>query len=119
MTIPAAGILITTPAKEALFLDNKYRRWYLALVSTEDRSGYVERHHIIPRCLGGDNRKSNIAKISARKHFLAHWLLTKITTGRAQIKMMHALVFMCGIGAKKRTLTSWQFERARKAAIPS
>lgn len=41
-------------------------------------SGYVEKHHIIPRCLGGTDEKSNLVSLSARQHFIAHWLLYKM-----------------------------------------
>lgn len=39
---------------------------------------YYERHHIIPRCLGGSNDKENLVLLTAREHFLAHWLLVRI-----------------------------------------
>lgn len=39
---------------------------------------YVETHHIIPRCIGGKNDKSNLVLLSAREHSLAHVLLAKI-----------------------------------------
>ena len=39
---------------------------------------YVEKHHIIPKCLGGNNCRGNIAILSAREHFICHYLLTKI-----------------------------------------
>ena len=38
----------------------------------------VERHHIVPRCMGGNNKKSNIVKLSPEEHFFAHILLVKI-----------------------------------------
>lgn len=37
--------------------------------------GYKERHHIVPRCIGGSNDKDNIVELTAREHFLCHWLL--------------------------------------------
>ena len=39
---------------------------------------YTERHHIVPRCLGGSDEKENIVVLTAREHFIAHWLLWKI-----------------------------------------
>lgn len=41
-------------------------------------SGYSEKHHIVPRCIGGDDSKSNIVILTAREHFIAHSLLYKI-----------------------------------------
>lgn len=43
--------------------------------------GYVEKHHIIPKCLGGSNDKSNIVVLTGREHFIAHMLLAKIHGG--------------------------------------
>lgn len=71
-------------------LDNKYTRWYLAIIErsisrgTTSRHkgrkmfGYIERHHIIPKSLGGPNLKHNFAYLTAREHFMAHRLLPKM-----------------------------------------
>ena len=40
--------------------------------------GYSEKHHIIPRCMGGNNDSENLVKLTAREHFIAHRLLVKI-----------------------------------------
>lgn len=36
---------------------------------------YKERHHIIPRCMGGSNNKDNLIDLYAKEHFIAHKLL--------------------------------------------
>ena len=41
-------------------------------------SGYSEKHHIIPKSVGGDNYKSNIIKLIPEDHFFAHLLLARI-----------------------------------------
>ena len=38
---------------------------------------YHERHHIVPKCLGGSNDKENLIDLYAREHFIAHQLLAK------------------------------------------
>lgn len=38
---------------------------------------YYERHHIIPKCLGGSNKKENLILLTAREHFICHWLLAR------------------------------------------
>ena len=45
-----------------LFIANKYTRWYYDIVNHAktrilDANQYVEKHHIIPRSLGGNNCK--------------------------------------------------------------
>ena len=39
---------------------------------------YYEEHHIIPKCLGGSNDKSNLVLLTAREHFICHWLLARL-----------------------------------------
>ena len=38
---------------------------------------YVECHHIVPRCMGGLDVSSNLVYLTAREHFICHWLLFK------------------------------------------
>ena len=42
------------------------------------RAGYVESHHILPRCLGGSDNKENLVDLYPEEHYLAHLLLCKI-----------------------------------------
>jgi hypothetical protein len=44
-------------------------------------AGYKERHHIIPKSLGGSNDSSNLVDLTAREHFVAHFLLAKLHGG--------------------------------------
>jgi len=39
---------------------------------------YFENHHIIPKCLGGNNDPENLVLLTLREHFVAHKLLTYI-----------------------------------------
>lgn len=39
---------------------------------------YVEKHHIVPKCLGGTDSIKNIVKLTAEEHFVAHQLLIRI-----------------------------------------
>ena len=41
-------------------------------------TGYSEKHHIIPKSLGGTNDKENIVRLTAREHFIIHKLLCEI-----------------------------------------
>jgi len=64
-----------------MFNNSKYTKWYFNIVdraSTRVHSGYTEKHHIIPKCLGGSNDNENIVALTAREHFICHWLLTKM-----------------------------------------
>jgi len=39
---------------------------------------YFENHHILPKCLGGTNDNENLILLTAREHYIAHYLLAKI-----------------------------------------
>ena len=84
-----------------MYLQNKYTKWYNNIIlQSQNRSTpitYTEKHHIIPRALGGSNAKTNIAILTAKEHFLCHLLLSKMTTGKAQFKMIKALTMIMSI----------------------
>lgn len=40
--------------------------------------GYTEEHHIIPRCMGGNDEESNLVELTPEEHYVAHQLLVKI-----------------------------------------
>lgn len=75
-----------------------YKKIYDNLIHNRRRNiptGYFERHHIIPRSLGGTDDKSNIVALTAREHFIAHLLLVKIHQHTdSYYKMLNALVIM-------------------------
>lgn len=100
------------------FLENKYSKWYYAIVNNAQRRivvGYVEKHHIIPRALGGSNDDSNIVNLSAREHFVCHLLLTKMTTGEDSIKMQYAVGKFIQIApGQGRSFTSWEYKKIRE-----
>jgi hypothetical protein len=78
-----------------LFITNKYTTWYNNIIKqaqlrTQSTDVYTERHHIIPKSLGGSNKKNNLVHLTAREHFICHRLLTKMTEGENKVKMAHA-----------------------------
>jgi len=80
-----------------MFKENKYTTWYFKIISDSKKkiyTEYTEQHHIIPKSLGGRNTDDNIVKLSAREHFICHWLLTKMVTGEHQKSMRYALRMM-------------------------
>jgi len=58
-----------------------YKKHYEMLIEKSRQrtlEGYYERHHIIPKCLGGSDDDDNIANLTPEEHFLAHQLLVKM-----------------------------------------
>ena len=74
---------------------SKYDQWYAAITEnakTRNLSGYTEKHHIMPTSVGGADIAANKVKLTAREHFICHWLLTKIyVSGKEHYKMLAAL----------------------------
>jgi 5-methylcytosine-specific restriction endonuclease McrA len=84
-----------------MFLQNKYTKWYYEIIkqASEDvnrSSSYIslEKHHILPRSLGGEDSIFNLVSLTPREHFICHLLLTKMLTGEAKSKMVYALMLM-------------------------
>jgi hypothetical protein len=78
-----------------------YQRIYNQLIEkAQNRTleGYTEKHHILPKCLGGNNDKENLVELTAREHFLCHMLLCEIYPKENKLK--HAL-FLMSIGKQK------------------
>jgi len=81
------------------YLPNKYTNWYYSLVYKAQNRGwtkqntnvYLEKHHIVPKSLGGSNESHNLVMFTAREHYVAHRLLTKMVTGKQKQKMCMAL----------------------------
>ena len=60
-----------------------YKQIYNQLISkrqqeTPPENCYTETHHIKPKSLGGTNETTNLVKLTAREHYIAHLLLAKI-----------------------------------------
>lgn len=82
-----------------IFLDNKYTKIYYNIVvnslsRTLPNSTYTEKHHIVPKSIGGLNNKENIVTLTAREHFICHWLLTKMVHDNVKPKLVYALYMM-------------------------
>lgn len=83
-------------------LQNKYYNWYNNIIlkakvrnwTKKIAPDYVERHHIIPKCLGGTDDKDNIVYLTAKEHIICHLLLTKCYEGEAKKKMCFAFHIM-------------------------
>lgn len=72
-----------------------YAKIYEALIEKASRrtiDGYYEIHHIIPKCIGGRDDKTNLIALTPEEHFLAHQLLIKIYPN--ENKLVYAAAMM-------------------------
>jgi len=95
-----------------------YKRQYDLLIEKARQrgtvEGYKEKHHIIPKCMGGSNKKENLVELTAREHYVAHRLLYAQYRTR---QMAQAWNGMCRAGKHHagRIFSNRQYERARIA----
>lgn len=84
------------------FINNEFYIKYVELVSLNQntkKSFATQRHHIIPCCffkykkLETDNSANNIVNLRLSDHLLAHYYLSKCTTGKYKYAMQSALRF--------------------------
>lgn len=84
---------------------------------------YFEKHHILPRSLGGSNDSNNIVKLTPKEHYIAHLLLTKMFPKGSQeeYKMLCAFMMMntVSIKNKNRYLSSRLYSILRMEWIDS
>lgn len=76
--------------KHTRFLETYVRLINRAL--KEKPEGYVERHHIVPKSMGGSNDETNIIKLTPKQHFVAHHLLWRAFRDNASARSFH---FLC------------------------
>ena len=60
-----------------------YQRIYNQLINNAKlhnilENKYYEIHHIIPKCLNGNDNEENLVKLTLREHYIAHKLLAEI-----------------------------------------
>ncbi len=78
-----------------------YKKVYDSLIERaklRKLEGYKEKHHIIPKCIGGNNSKENLVCLTAREHFICHWLLHNIYP--ESDKLLFAFQMMCNVKDK-------------------
>ena len=87
-----------------MYLTNKYSIWYYNIINrakSRISAEYTEKHHIIPKSLGGSNDPSNLISLTAKEHFICHLLLTKMTVGLQKTKMVQAAWMMTMISSNQ------------------
>ena len=81
--------------------------------------GYTEKHHIIPRCLGGSNKKENIISLSAREHYVAHQLLVKMNPDHHGL-IKAANMMACGnTSVRRRNNRLYEWLRIKHSKVMS
>jgi len=88
----------------------------IARARTRKLNHYIERHHILPKCMGGSNDTDNLVELTAREHYIVHKLLVEIHPSNK--KLRYALWGMSNQltssnNNRNYNVTSREYERAR------
>lgn len=99
-----------------------YKRHYIKLIETRKNRPlqdgvYYEKHHIIPKALGGTNTPNNIVHLTAREHYIAHWLLYRIRPHSEKLSLAFWMMSFPGSQYVERTyrISSRAYAEAKEA----
>jgi len=103
-----------------VFIRNKYRRWYYQIIDRARQRGkpneYYEKHHVIPKCMGGKNDFWNIVNLTFREHYLVHWLLTKFVKDKKMLRSINWSLVRMVHQFNVEVIPSRWYEKAKQAA---
>ena len=77
--------------------------------------GYYEKHHIIPKCLGGTDEKTNLVLLPTKVHFIAHALLHKAYPNEPKLAQAFGMMVACNKYHKGRKYSSRLYEMSKLA----
>lgn len=98
-----------------MFNESKYSKWYFSIISRaklRNKPEISERHHIVPKSMGG----TEIVYLTPKEHFVCHLLLTKMTSGKNRSKMLwalHRMLFSKSKSMRRYVPSSRTYERFR------
>ena len=98
-----------------------YKEFIDNIITTRGRHGcgneYYEKHHIVPKCLGGENKEENYIDLFAREHYEAHKLLA--LENPHESKLQYAWWMMCNCTHAKTNIRKYNsandYQQARIA----
>lgn len=73
-----------------IIVNMNHQKVYNELISKakfRELNTYTEKHHILPKCMGGNNDIDNLVNLTAREHFIAHLLLVHIYPNNQKLKI--------------------------------
>lgn len=108
-----------------MFIRNKYTRWYDQIIQNAKSQSrtrlskdhpdhvYYERHHIIPKSMGGSDDKINLVLLTPKEHFICHLLLVKMCPDPTHAQKMRFALKMI-MGSKMTIASSTLYAKIRE-----
>jgi hypothetical protein len=104
-----------------------HQRVYDALIErarNRKLTGYSERHHVVPRCMGGGDEEANLVRLTPEEHFVVHQLLVHIHPDVPKLVFALLALSMCVGERMNNKLFGWMRRRIaqeisrRKTGVP-
>lgn len=100
-----------------------YQKHYNLLVergrSNRPLETYSEKHHILPRCMGGLDTADNFTQLTAEEHFMAHKLLVMIYPESKALVYAATQMACVGKGQQRANNKVYGWLRRKKSKIMS
>lgn len=87
-----------------------YRKHYMLLI---DRAkcrvidAHTEKHHIVPRCMGGKDDPNNLVRLTPEEHYVAHQLLVKLHPTNSKLLYAANMMTIGGCRRRNNKLYGW------------
>jgi hypothetical protein len=103
------------------FQNNKYTRMYFSIIEkakNREIPTTIERHHVLPKSMGGTNAADNLIELTPKEHFICHRLLPKMCVERTDYRKMRQAEYIMSNMQKKRgvvnfSITSRWYQKLR------
>jgi len=95
-----------------------YKKIYESIVNRAKNrklNSYKEKHHIIPKCIGGSDDETNLVELTAKEHFICHLLLCEIYPNENTLKSARWAMtcFKSKNHSRKYIVSSSQYDRIK------
>ena len=114
-----------------MFLQNEHHDEYFNIIFNAKLRGdtkpsrscpnyiYYEKHHIIPKSLGGSNDGNNLVLLTAQEHYRCHEILPLFTSGKYRKSMLYAWNMMSRLNGVKIDYTIYEKHKQEFSLIVS
>lgn len=96
-----------------------YKKHYDVLIERSKNrtlTGYTEKHHILPKCMGGTDANHNIVSLTPEEHYVAHQLLVKIYNIPSLVYAANMMTAASNTHGRRNKLYGWLRKRLQAAA---
>lgn len=102
--------------------DMNYQKIYDRIIDrarNRNLNCYKERHHILPRCLGGTDESFNLVDLTPEEHYVCHQLLIKIYPSSSKLVYAALAMSMSGPNNKFRSNKIYGWLRRKVSKVKS